>query len=142
MQRLSVVALFCEDVREEKSGGETLIGIYPDNVNVPSIPCAFPKLALYVRINLNVEFDHPSLSLTLTMPDKTQVAVTQFERSLIDKALADARATGNPIAGLIGRVVSGNFPVPIPGRIVATVKVGDESIVAGSLNVQQTPKPA
>ena len=51
MTAVNVMALFCEDIREEKDGVVSLIGIIPDNVNVdvnmsalPSEPSAPPKI--------------------------------------------------------------------------------------------------
>ena len=50
MNDISVVALFCSDVRQEKGGTETIVGIFPDNVNLLTIPGAFAQMYVYVRM--------------------------------------------------------------------------------------------
>jgi hypothetical protein len=41
------MGVFCDDIREEVQGMHSLVGIYPDNVNVPVVPRMMPKLGLY-----------------------------------------------------------------------------------------------
>lgn len=43
-------ALICDDVREEKSGKETLVGVYNEKIIVKSLPTLLPKLCFRIRI--------------------------------------------------------------------------------------------
>jgi len=140
MQQLMAISVFCEDIREEKKGTDTLVGIYPDNVNVPKIPCAFPRLALYTRVHLNPSYNPGEMSLFLRMPDGYEAKLTTFPKELVEKATADANTASGPIAGLVSRAVAGSLRVQQAGRIVAILRSATDEYIIGSLNVQQTPK--
>lgn len=43
-------ALVCDDVREEKSGKETLVGVYNEKIIVGGLPAVIPKLCFRIRI--------------------------------------------------------------------------------------------
>jgi len=43
-------ALVCDDVREEKSGKETLVGVYNSKIIVAGLPAVLPKLCFRIRI--------------------------------------------------------------------------------------------
>jgi hypothetical protein len=42
-------ALLCDDIREEKSGKETLVGVYNDKVMVAGLPVVMPKLCFRIK---------------------------------------------------------------------------------------------
>jgi hypothetical protein len=140
MQPISVVALFCEDIRDEKSGMQTLIGIFPDNADVPAFPCTFPKLGLYLRIHIDPAFDPYSFSLVLRMPSGQEQVVAELGRELIDKGRREAEDSQSPLIGFISRTIVRDFTIPGPGRISAIVKVGEQELLAGALNVQEIPQ--
>jgi hypothetical protein len=142
MQLISAVALFCEDIREEKAGPDTLIGIYPDNVIVPAIPYAFPKFAIYLRVNMDPTCDPQSFTLRIRMPDGNEPIVSEFDEEFVAKTKSGVQASGAPLLGFISRITTGNFPVSAPGRILAIVKMGDQEFLAGALNVQAAPPPS
>jgi len=131
---VSAVALFCDDIREEKSGAITLVGIMPDNVEVPSIPGALPRLAIYVRVHLKVELPPEPIEFFLTFTDGAQHKITEFSRELIETTTRDAVRGGNKLAGLFSNVLVATFPVPVPGRAFVTLKRGGEIEVIGGLN--------
>ena len=139
MQPISAVALFCEDIRDEKSGAQTLIGIFPDNADVPAFPCTFSRLGLYLRIHIDPAFDPHSLSLVLRMPSGQEQVVAELGRELIDKGRREAEDSQSPLIGFISRTIVRDFTISGPGRIAAVVKVGEREILAGALNIQQIP---
>lgn len=61
--------LACEDVRLEKNGQLTLVGVFSDVLQVPVLPLVFPRLAVLVRIS-GLESGKRAYSLTIT--DETQ----------------------------------------------------------------------
>ena len=62
MRDWNAVCLFCEDVREKH--GDTLLGIFPDNINVADIQHHL-RLGVYVRIHINVDSKIQSISAKL-----------------------------------------------------------------------------
>ena len=135
MGDVSAIALFCADVREEKRGTVTVVGIYPDNLNVPKMPGAFPSMAVYVRIHLRPAFDPGSVSTRIILSDGEELARDDVDPELLRDTLAKARLNGAPTAGLITTFVFSPFHVSKGGRITAIVSAGKEEYIAGSLNL-------
>jgi hypothetical protein len=140
MEPISVLSLFCDDIREEKRGSDILVGILPDNVNVPKIPFSFPKMAIYTRINLDPECDPGELSVTVRSPSGVALFAATLDANVVQKAITEAKASGSPIAGLINRTISMNWHVKEPGRVTVIVTAHGKEYLAGALNLQQTPK--
>ena len=136
---ISAVALFCEDIREERSGAITLIGIVGDNVVVPHRPKPesvgiLPRLGIYVRVNFDATQQIEPPELTVRFPD----GETLSSKKLTDEDVKEACSTaklGNPIAGLIFRIQAGNIPIKKLGRLTAEVTIGNETYLAGFLNL-------
>jgi hypothetical protein len=140
MQPVSVVAIFCEDIREEKSGQDTIVGILPDNLTisapVPSVGTALiPKLGLYLRVHFDVKDRPKGLSIRLLSPSDNVVAQSEWQQSVIDKAFDDSAANKMPLVGLIQKLVASPFPVPQAGKIIAIATINGSDYVAGALNV-------
>jgi hypothetical protein len=136
---VAAVALFCDDVREERSGAITLVGVMPDNVEVPSVPGAFPRVAIYLRVHLDVDSEPKAMEVLLTFPDGNQHKIAEFSKEMVKMTQAEAASSGNKLAGFFGSAIASPFPVPSPGRAVVTLKRGDETQVIGGLNFVLNP---
>lgn len=136
----SAVTIFAEDLREERSGTETMIGILPDNVNVPQFPFAFPKMAMYTRIVVDHDFEVEPIKIYIKVND-SEVSLGEIEVALIDKALADSKEAGSPITGLISRAISVPFAVQQASRILVSARTSKHSVTTGTLRIQLAPAP-
>ncbi len=124
----SVMALFCEDMREEVGGKTTLVGILPENLNVPELPSeesgsigAMPQLCIYLRLGFDVQTEISSISVHLTFPDDTVRDLDIVNIVFVKKAQEEAKAKGRTMAGIISQVRFAPFPLPKFGRLqVAT----------------------
>lgn len=134
----SAVTIFCEDLRDERSGTETMIGILPDNVNVPAFPFAFPKLAMYTRIIIANDFEIEPIELLMSI-NGNEVALGVVDRELITKAIDDSKEAGAPITGLISRAIAVPFPIPEASRILIFAKTSRHSVTTGTLRLQLAP---
>ncbi len=132
---VTVIGLFCEDIREEKAGTNTIVGIMPDNLHVTKIPGVLHKLALYVRINIDPTAQPVPISITLKMPDGSVMPLGEITSEFVSKACIEAQQSGAPVAGILSRVVFGTLPIQMPGRIVATAKVGADELFCATLNI-------
>ena len=83
----SAIGIFCEDIRQEKSEQDTLIGILPDNVNVPSIPGMFPKLGLVVRMHFDVSSSARQFFVILRQSGQPDLRVGDPDDQLIQQAV-------------------------------------------------------
>jgi hypothetical protein len=130
------LALFCEDIRQEKNDISSLVGILPDNISVEGFPGFAPKLGVYIRINFDPKKKLVPISYELTLPDGKIIATENVKPQIAEKAQADSLRDENPIASLVSRVVMSPFPFEQAGRIRVFVIVGDERLLAGSLNIR------
>lgn len=141
---INVVGLFCEDIREEKSGQVTLVGIFPDNVNTPPPPppdspptpraLLIPKLGFYVRINMAIEDDIGPMSVRLILPNGEELEVGTIDAELIAKSKREATDSGLPIAGIVNHAVLQGFRVPSLGIVSGAVDTQGQRYTCAALN--------
>jgi hypothetical protein len=134
MQSFSAIGVFCEDIREEQSGQHTLVGIFSDNVNIPELPLFMPKLAIYIRINLDPAISTRTITTKLKVPGGPELPMANLS-NLIDKSTSQARENGMPYAGLLAKTVFSPFPVQAAGKIEAIVQIEGVEYICGALNV-------
>ena len=133
----SAVGVFCEDIREETSGQMTLVGVMPDNVNVPSVPAFIPKLALYVRVHFDLATTARVFSARIIVPQRPDYQLAPPDDRIIAQAKAKAAADGNPFAGVIAKSILAQFLISSFGRIEAVVTVDGADYVCAALNIKQ-----
>lgn len=137
----TVMGLFCDDIRPEIAGTDTIVGVMPDNITVPhKLPIGIPKFSIYLRINIDAEQDPGPISMKVVLPSGTEIPVGSVERTVVDAARANAKRDGNPISGLISRVALSPFPIVEEGRMRAIVRIGDQEFLACALNIRVDEK--
>ena len=137
MQPVSVIGIFCEDIRDEKSGQVTVIGMMPDNLGVSRFPCIIPKIGVLVRIHLDINFEPIPITCSIFFPDGAEMTSAIIDKNSISKYTSDAKAVGAPFVGLIMRLVISPLKINEPGRILAIVKMDEEELTCGALNVMR-----
>jgi hypothetical protein len=136
---VEAIALFCDDIREEKAGTVSIIGIYPDNINVPQVPIMLPKCGIYARYNLPVGDTPPkTIALRLVYADGSETPLTVFNAETIERARVESQAKGAGKVGLISTAILAPFPIKKEGRINVIVKIDNEESICGTLNIQVT----
>jgi len=138
--KLSAFALFCDSVREEKGGLNTIVGVMPDNVEVPAFPGAFTRLSVHYRVIIPIGFEIKPVTLTVALPNTPKLEMG-FETSLIEAALRNSSEQGNPSTTLVGSFTVNNIQIPEPMKINALVRCGDAEILAGYLNIKRRSPP-
>ena len=128
---MQAIGLFCEDVRQEKSEQVTLIGVMPDNLNIGTPPPStdenaiiqgmLPKIALYVRVQLEPEDDPGEIQIRLILPNGEVSEIAKFSAEFIETSKKQAKENNTPIAGLISYMVFLGFRVSGPGQILAVL---------------------
>lgn len=136
MKLPAALALFCEDIRAEISGTDTLVGVLPDNIMVPRLPSIVPKFATYIRIFFDPKEDSLAISSRLVHPDGQVLMENPVAWELVKQASEEATRDGNPYASIISRMVLSPFHLKIVGGMQVVVRVGDQQILAGQLNVK------
>lgn len=139
MPGITAMGVFCEDIREEKTGTQTLVGVYPDNLNIPTVPAALPKLALYMRIAVDPFVDAEQMSVWLISPKGDERKINDIDTKLVAQTQANSRKSGTPFATMISRIIAPAFPVTEYGRMKALLRIGSEEIICATLNFQVPP---
>ncbi len=141
---VSAVCVFCEDIREEKSGQDTIVGTLPDNLLAqpapppsPNVKAFLPRVGVYLRVHLDAERDIPKeISAKILSTDGQIVVQSKWERAVVEKAFAESKTNHMPLVGLIFKAVASSFPITIEGgKVTAVVIVDGVEHIAGALNV-------
>lgn len=133
MQAWNAVAVFCEDIREETRNLNSLMGVFPDNMNVPKIPGAFSKIGFYARVHVNAKADVGAISVYLRLPDGHEDSLQTVAADLVKKEQKKSRENQRPNAGFIVQGILNGLPITQEGQLQLIVRVGDEETVAGVL---------
>lgn len=139
MHDISAIALFCFDAREEKGGTETLVGILPDNVNIPSFPGSFVQMTVYFRVQMSVTYRPVEIIMRVVLPDGSELNRYKIDQDRLEKTRERAAKDENLYMGLITRFTVAPLRIDKPGRIEALLSIDGTDIVAGSLNCQLQP---
>jgi Family of unknown function (DUF6941) len=126
---------FCEDIREEKQGTLSIIGVLPDNINVAQVPFGLAKLAFYLRISFDPSIDIGAISNKLVFPDGHQISLGEVSADLIERSKREAIERGSPIAGIVIQAGFVSVQIAKEGRIRALTTIGSDSFVAGTVNI-------
>lgn len=132
------LAVFAEDIREEIGETYTIVGIMPDTLQVPVAGGFLPKLAVYVRVSVElakVKADS-GIKIRLYQTDGSMMIESDTNSEALQSAAASAREQGSPIATLFTVLKSSLFPIVGTGNIHASYQFDDlEETLAGFLRV-------
>jgi hypothetical protein len=136
MPKHAVMGLFCDDLRMERNGQETIVGVFPDTVNVPYVPGVLSKFCVYVRFHLDTNNRPGTIKLKINSPDEIEHPEIEVEKEVIEKAYSDAEKNGQPFAGVISRTIISPFPFNQTGRIEVIVSIDNEEQICASMSVK------
>ena len=98
MLGLSASALFCEDIRREGGGRETIIGMMPDTIQISSFPWSIRRITVHFRIKIQADF---VCEKPIIMDIESEVAEIEHVKKrdpappeLIERTIARAKARG------------------------------------------------
>ena len=139
-QPTGVVAIICEDIREEKSGQDTLVGVMPDNLRLTKFPAFIPKLATYIRIHFDPNIVVPPIQAKLSIPDGPELDVGAADSALIEKGRNEALQNEMPYAGIILKTVILGFKLTSAGLIKLSVNFGGEDQLCAAIRVTEVQR--
>jgi hypothetical protein len=143
----SVVGLFCEDIREEKTDLLSLNGIMPDNAFVPGFVDGavgtIPKLCFYSRANFDPQKPIKAISSKITLPHGEEVNLGAVGDDVIRRAIAEATRLASPIATIVQRAQFAPFPIMSLGWMKAEVMIDGVSHICAAIRfTTDEPKPS
>jgi hypothetical protein len=142
MQPPSVIGVFCEDVREEKTGQDTIIGILPDQVGLSEIPGSMGKFGIYLRLHLDAAGPKPkSIQGRLIDPSGKEIALPRWSDETIQRGFSEAAKSGIPLVGLLMKVVFGALHVPQEGLFRVVVNLDGTDFLAANFKASLGSPP-
>jgi hypothetical protein len=136
---VEALGLFCDDVRDELGGTHSIIGVYPDNLDIPTVPVTVPRLSMYVRLNVDSDDDPCEFSLFLIHADGEEHPLQKMQADYVAGGLAMSRHQQNPKTGFIAKSFIMGLQVKNFGRMKVVVRFTDKEITAATLNVRPAP---
>ena len=143
-QRLVTQTIFCESARAEQGGQTTLVGIFPDNINLGQPPPSddgeggkpiLSSLCIYTRTRLPLNQQIAgSITFEFRSPSGKIIFTNTLEKDAIEGYAADARDVGNEYVLLLTQIESSPFPVLEQGRFVVSAKYDGEEYFSGAVN--------
>ncbi|MBR1148370.1 DUF6941 family protein [Bradyrhizobium sp. AUGA SZCCT0431] len=146
MKGISCFAFFCEDVRREASGKETVIGVAADVMTFRAFPVKVRRLQVYYRMRFEVgqaysQIIIPSVEID-GKPVETASSISALPLKMINDALSRAEHRGHPYISSAALVQFAEpFPVQVPCQMLAFLNIGEERILCGALTLALKPSP-
>jgi hypothetical protein len=135
MAEYEAVAVFCEDIRREAAGTDTIVGILPDRVIVPKIPGAIPKLYVYARAHVFEASPGSVLVVRLLGNDNKEYARHQIDAERFQSAVSKSKTTGINYTGFIVRIGMAPFVVNEPEILKVLISIDDDEKFIGSFSI-------
>jgi hypothetical protein len=144
---MSIIGMFCEDIRVEKNDVLTLVGLFPDNIryeraekrdkSVSSDTFWQGRVCIYVRANFDPDDPVDEIKLKVTLPNDEVIEIGGASSEVIEKSKEQARQQGGPLAGVIARAYLQNIPIRKPGLLRLEATIGAEQRLLAFLNFQE-----
>ncbi|MED5545754.1 MAG: hypothetical protein VYD90_10935 [Pseudomonadota bacterium] len=141
-------AVFAEDIRFERGDQVSIIGIFPDEIQIsgkksppPELEGkvavqTIPKLSVYARTHLPASsYKGGSLEFWVEAPSGKKVFSSESDEDFLRAEFEKSRAKGDEEITLISHLIFSPFPVREFGRFKAFVSCMGESIEAGHLSI-------
>ena len=139
MALVRAVAIFCEDIRAERSGQDILIGTMSDNLALPGAPVMLGRLGVYIRAYFDVSSKPEDIGGRIQFPWGQRLELGQADASLVKDALNQAKAQKIPLAGVVLKALFSQLLIESAGVVTAHIKIGKREHLCGVLNLGVDP---
>ena len=140
-------SIFCEDIREEKDGKRTLVGVFQDGLFVQQFPIIIPKLAIITNLVLSSGVKIQNFDWSIYFPGDDGAKPSFIAKTEAEAPFEEPQGVDTPnewrddevikIQRLTQSVVFSPVQLLKPGLIKVRAVVGDNLIKAGVLRVGQ-----
>jgi hypothetical protein len=131
---ISAATIFCDSVRDEKSGASTYVGVVTDNLAVGDMPGMLARLTIYSRIIMPVDSEPQPIDVVLST-NGVETSIGNFDKEKVRAAMAEAAATGSAIVTFLTSAASTPFVVNEPTRLRVFVRIPNVEIESGNLKI-------
>lgn len=136
--------IFAEDIRLERSGQFTIVGMFPGGIEVESFPAVLPRMAMLVEFQWRLgalketarlaayvpgmPLEHPIWETTVLPPEAEPTALDNITR-----AEQEGPFPGDLVSRGTSVVNMANIAVPQPGMLQVRAFVQDKVLAIGGL---------
>ena len=135
MNNFNTIAIFCEDVRPEVSGQESIVGIFGDGLSVSSVPGFMPKLSIYIRFNAVSGFELGSLSFKMLSPNGNVLFENIVGKDVISRAIEESAAANMATVGIKTYSTFAPFQINEVGTFSVIASINEVETLAGFIKV-------
>jgi hypothetical protein len=144
VDKLSTFVIFCDDVRSELGNKKSYMGVYTDELFVPSVPTLLPKFCVVTTISclpteipkrLAVEFSLADDVLTRQEVSEDILSAWRDEAEGGGSEGNEPQAEYQEKSRLIVEFVVSPFTVPKEGLLEIQIETDTDRILAGSLEI-------
>jgi len=135
MADFSAIAIFCDDIRAEKAGTDTIVGVLPDNINVPDMPGIFPRLAVYIRLHIFDFESAPSIKIKIVDGKGELIYENVPEQMELEKIVKSTSKEKVGFLGFLSRVTMTPFIVDCDSTFKVYAEVNGIEKLAGALRI-------
>lgn len=135
MEVIRYSSLICSDIRNEIGGGESLVGVFNDNLQFERLPVA-TNLAVYTRLTLSRSSTVEPLTIVLATPSGLEISIASVE---VDELVKIRDATPSDSINEFGlksfsRIA--NFVFDLAGDYIVNIRFGSTEVVSARLKVK------
>jgi hypothetical protein len=132
MNQISGFALFCEDIRDETRGTETLVGVLAGGLLLSEMPFKFHKLGIYVRLQFARDWSHGPIQCVLLLPGGESIEIGLIDKTTFEKN--DTPTNDDSLTGVTLAVVR-SVEVKQAGILSVVLRFQGSEITIGNLEV-------
>jgi hypothetical protein len=140
MNDISAISLFCPYMHTDKDNSDTLVSIYPDNVEIPQAGVTLPVLANYTRIQFDPHNPPKNLELQFRDPENAVIISNKVASEVVEKAVSDGLRDEQPRVSLILRMNAVGFTLQKLGRYSMWFNADGTEKLCGTLNIKVLQK--
>lgn len=122
-----------------RSGAHTIVDVFPDNIVIPNVGVALPKLAIYLRVMLDPTSEPGMIAVSLNFPNGETKEIVRIDADTTQRACKEARDSGAPYAGIMSKVIMLQFAIIQVGRITVVAKMEGREQICAAVNFQLPP---
>ncbi len=135
-------SIFCESVRHEHTGQETIVGCLPDRLLLPRVQegqASFANISVYTKVYFSS--DEPALPFSIQLRDSEGFTIGKADVTVDIVNVARDSLAGSSEYGLKNSISFTLMTTLPPKFILAEYIRGEDIIVTGTLYFDQSDEP-
>ena len=140
---MMALSLFCEDIRQELAGTETLVGVMSDQINIIGKPALIAKIGIYTKIYFPFDDVPESITIDVYGVDGNIIISNNCDKNVLAESINSAKSANSDRVGMKVLFVIGGIQISNSGEMKVVIRINNVHLVSGSLviNLVEIPNP-